>query len=250
MKRMLLNICTIGGFVAIWHAVLAFGLVSPAALAYPEETFRTIPNVLSVSGNLQDVAATMRRSAIAFVIAVPMGIILGILVFSAESRADAADFLLDFFRSMPATAMVPVFLIILGIGEASKIGPGVFSAGLVIALATRTGLEKRNAIRLDIAKLFGFTARQRIMLLNLPEAVPHVFLGLRAGISLALILVVVSEMMIGSTDGLGRVIVDMQYSDDKARLYAAILVVGCIGYFYNRLLLFAEKRLIWWRTER
>ena len=89
-----------------------------------------------------------------------------------------------------------------------------------------------------------------MVLLDLPEAAPQLFLGMRTGISLALILVVVSEMLIGSNRGLGKVIADMRYTDDTPRLYAAIVVAGAIGFFYNALVAFAEQQLVHWRGKQ
>ena len=88
---------------------------------------------------------------------------------------------------------------------------------------------------------------ERFLLLDLPEAAPHIFLGLRTGISLALILVVVSEMLIGSNNGLGKVIQDMRYTDDKGRMYAALITSGAIGYVYNQVLRVIELRVVHWR---
>jgi NitT/TauT family transport system permease protein len=88
-----------------------------------------------------------------------------------------------------------------------------------------------------------------MLLLDLPEAAPQIFLGMRTGISLALILVVVSEMLIGSNRGLGRVIADMRYTDDTPRLYAALIVAGAIGFFFNILISFIERQLVHWRGQ-
>lgn len=247
MKTAVTSIVAALLFLAFWYSVLKTGLVSPAVLAYPGETLRSLPAVLSPSGNLADVWATVWRSLTAFLIAVPTGIGLGVAVFALQSYRGPVEFVLDFLRSTPATALVPVFLIIFGVGNAGKVGAGVLSAALVIALATLTGLEKRNATRLGVTRLMRLSRWEHVLFVDLPEAAPHLLLGLRTGISLALILVVVSEMLIGASSGLGRVIYDMQYSDDKGRLYAAIVVVGTIGFLYNRGLR-AIDRLLWWRS--
>lgn len=88
---------------------------------------------------------------------------------------------------------------------------------------------------------------RRFWLVDIPEAAPQIFLGLRTGISLALILVVVSEMLIGSNHGLGKVIADMRYTDDKGRMYAALITTGMIGFACNKLLMLIEKKTIHWR---
>ena len=234
----------------VWEGALALKLVSPAALAHPGEVVRALPKVLSISGNLPDVWSTISRSALAFAISVPIGLVVGFLIFFGGGARQPAEFLLDFLRSIPATALVPVFLIIYGIGDTTKIAVGAFSSSLVICLATLAGLHGRSSTRLGVARTLGLTGVKRMVLLDLPEAAPHLFLGMRTGISLALILVVVREMLIGSNRGLGKVIADMRYTDDTPRLYAAIVVAGAIGYFYNALVAFAEQRLVHWRGRQ
>jgi NitT/TauT family transport system permease protein len=100
---------------------------------------------------------------------------------------------------------------------------------------------------LGVAHTLGLKGIKRMVLLDIPEAAPQLFLGMRTGISLALILVVVSEMLIGSNRGLGKVIADMRYTDDTPRLYAALFVAGVIGFLYNALVAFAERHLLHWR---
>lgn len=236
-----------GVAVMVWEGALALKLVSPAALAHPGEVVKALPKVLSMSGNLPDVWSTINRSVLAFALSVPIGLIAGFLIFFGGEARPPAEFLLDFLRSIPATALVPVFLIIYGIGDTTKIAVGAFSSALVICLSVMAGLRGRSSTRLGVARTLGLTGMRRMVLLDLPEAAPQLFLGMRTGISLALILVVVSEMLIGSNRGLGKVIADMRYTDDTPRLYAAIVVAGAIGFLYNAFVAFAEDQLVHWR---
>jgi len=236
--------------VMVWEGALAWKLVSPAALAHPGEVVKAFPKVLSMSGNLPDVWSTISRSVMAFAISVPIGLVVGFLIFFGGQARPPAEFLLDFLRSIPATALVPLFLIIYGIGDTTKIAVGAFSSALVICLSVMAGLRGRSSTRLGVARTLGLTGMKRMVLLDLPEAAPQLFLGMRTGISLALILVVVSEMLIGSNRGLGKVIADMRYTDDTPRLYAAIIVAGAIGFLFNVIVAFAEQQLVHWRGRQ
>src|SRR5205085_7751478 len=104
----------------------------------------------------------------------------------------ANEFLADFLRSIPATALIPIFIIIFGIGDTAKIAAGIFSSSLVICLATLQGLKNRNRTRVETARFIGLSKLRQYILLDLPESLVQIFTGLRAGASLALILVVVS----------------------------------------------------------
>lgn len=233
--------------LAAWELALRAGLVSPAALAYPSEVLYALPSVLSPSGNGADVLSTLTRSLLAFLLSIPCGITCGTVIYFAGSARAPAEFALDFLRSIPATAMVPVFLILCGVGDSTKIAAGAFSSTLIICLSTVAGLRGRNATRIGVARTLEIDGFRRLLLVDLPEAASQIFLGMRTGISLALILVIVSEMLIGSNRGLGKVIADMRYTDDKGRLYAAILMSGVIGYGFNWVLAAIEKSVVHWR---
>jgi ABC-type nitrate/sulfonate/bicarbonate transport system permease component len=235
------------GVLLIWDSVVRYGLVSPAAFARPWEVAVVMPNLFSPSGNLGDVISTITRSLLAFAISVPVGIIAGCLIFFLGSLRAPASFMIDFLRSIPATALVPVFMILYGIGDTAKVAVGTFSSALVICVATLAGFKSRSITRLGVAKTLGFTPWQQLILVDIPESAAQIFLGLRTGISLALILVVVSEMLIGANKGLGKVIADMRYTDDKGRLYAALIVTGGIGYIFNVVLSAIETRTLHWR---
>lgn len=250
MKRWYGPASALGLALLVWESALRFGFVSPAALAYPMEVLKAIPSMLSPQGNLADLVSTIYRTVAAFLLSVPIGIGTGVLLFYVTPLQVPGKFLVDFLRSVPATALVPIFLIVYGTGDSTKIAAGSFSSGLVICLATLTGLEGRNATRLLVADLAGLRGSLRILLVDVPEAAPQLFLGLRTGVSLSLILVVVSEMLIGSNRGLGRVIADMQYTDDKGRMYAAILATGAIGYAFNVALKRFERLELWWSLQR
>lgn len=216
---------------------------SPAAFARPSEILRVLPNFLSLSGAGLDVAATSARTLAALLIALPLGLAFGLVVAKMRWIRAEGQFLLDFLRSIPATALVPLFLVIFGLGNESKIAAGAFSGSLAIAVAALVGYNGLNAQRARVADRIGLRGLQRILFYEIPEIAPALFVGLRTAASLCLILVIVAEMFIGSTTGLGRIIMDRRYSDDVPTLYAAIVVSGLVGFALNQLFLLAEKRL-------
>ncbi|MGE5340683.1 MAG: ABC transporter permease [Candidatus Omnitrophota bacterium] len=231
----------------IWYFIWNFKLASPAVLPSPIEIILASPSLFSSSEFLPDVISTITRSLFSFILSIPIGIFSGYAIFHAGKFRRPSEFSVDFLRSIPATALVPVFLIIFGIGDTTKIAVGTFSSSLIICLSTIAGMKNRNITRLNIAQLLGIPSLRRLLYLDLPESLNQIFIGLRAGASLSLILVVVSEMFIGSNHGLGKVINDMRYSDQTPKLYCALLMSGLIGYSYNWCLIKFEKFLMHWQ---
>jgi len=214
---------------------------SPAAFARPAEVIEVLPNFLLIDGSFGDVWKTLARALLALVIAIPIGLVVGVASAKITCVRGEAEFLVDFLRSIPATALVPLFLVIFGIGDASKVAVGSISGALAIAISVIVGLRGLNVDREQVANTLQIRGISRVYLYELPEIAPAIFVGLRTAASLCLILVVVSEMFIGSEEGIGRVIMDRRYSDDVPSVYAAIFIAGLIGYAINRVLLSVEK---------
>jgi NitT/TauT family transport system permease protein len=188
------------------------------------------------------VVRTLIAIAVAAVIAIPVGIVLG----SSERIYRSVEFVIDFFRSTPASAMFPLFLVIFGVGDKTKIYVASFGAALVIVFNVAYGVMNARKTRILAAKVMG-ASRWRIMRdVILMESLPQTFIGLRNGVSLALVIVVVAEMFIGSVDGLGHRVFEAQQLLEMPDMYAAIFAAGALGYGLNVLFMVAEKSFVHW----
>ena len=128
-------------------------------------------------------------------IAIPLGIVLG----SSERLYRSLEFVIDFFRSTPASAMFPLFLVLFGVGDETKISVAAFGAALVILFNVAYGVMNARKTRLLAAKVMGASRLRVLIDVMLLESLPQTFVGLRNGVSLALVIIVVAEMFIGST---------------------------------------------------
>ncbi|HVF58884.1 MAG TPA: ABC transporter permease subunit [Thermoanaerobaculia bacterium] len=230
-----------------WELIVRSGMVSPAMLAAPSEIATRCGVLLQPAEHLADVVSTLAYALTAFTLSVPIGVTIGLAIGDRGHTSEPLAFVLDFLRSIPATALVPVFFLMSGVGAGTKLAAGCFSSSLVIALATVHGLRSIPSTRRETADLLRIEGLQRVWLVTLPSAAREILLGCRAGVSLALILVVVAEMLIGGNRGLGRVIFDMRYTDDKPLMYAAILATGIMGYGLNAVVGGLERLVIYWR---
>src|SRR5690606_30147851 len=158
----------------------------------------------------------------------------------------SVEFLVDFFRSTPATAMFPLFLLIFGIGDLAKIAVAAFGAWLVIFFTVAYGVMNARQTRILAARVMGATPGRVFRDVMFYESLPQTFVGLRLGVSYALVVIIVAEMFIGSSDGLGRRIIDSQIVYDLQQMYATILAAGAMGYGCNLLFLGLERWLVHW----
>jgi NitT/TauT family transport system permease protein len=191
---------------------------------------------------LKTAQRTASAVAPASAIAIPLGIVLG----SYEKLYRSVEFVIDFFRSTPASAMFPLFLLIFGVGDRTKVYVAAFGAALVILINVAYGVMNARKTRILAAKVMG-ASRWRVMRdVVLLESLPQTFVGLRSGVSLALVIVIVAEMFIGSTDGLGQRVFGAQQLFEMPDMYAAICAAGALGYGLNLLFLLIEKRFVHW----
>lgn len=232
--------------IVLWYLAVWARVVDPVLLPPPEAALAALVKGMAGGKLSYDFWRTVERTAyaiaIAAVIAIPVGIALG----SNERIYRALEFVIDFFRSTPASAMFPLFLVIFGVGDMTKILVAAFGAALVILFNVAYGVMNARKTRLLAAKVMGATRFRVLTDVMLYESLPQTFVGLRNGVSLALVIVVVAEMFIGSTDGLGQRVFEAQQLFEMPDMYAAIFAAGALGYGLNLLFLLIEKRFVHW----
>lgn len=229
-----------------WALLHASRAIDPVLLPSPGEAFGAFWKGLT-EGTLwadfwKTIVRTLSSFAIALVIAVPLGIVLG----ASRKLYESIEFAIDFFRSTPASAMFPLFLVIFGVGEKTKIAVAAFGAALVILFNVAYGVMGVRKQRQLAARVMGAPRYRVLTDVTLLEAMPQVFVGMRSGVSLALVIVIVAEMFIGSTDGLGQRVMNAQMIFDMPEMYAAIFAAGMLGYALNLVFILAERRFVHW----
>jgi sulfonate transport system permease protein len=234
------------GLLAVWSFVTWQNWIDPVLLPSPLSTSHALWQGM-YGGPLgfdfvKTVYRTAASTAIAAVIAIPLGIVLG----SSEGLYGSLEFVIDFFRSTPASAMFPLFLVLFGVGDETKISVAAFGAILVILFNVAYGVINARKIRLLAAKVMGASRPRVLFDVMLLESLPQTFVGLRNGVSLALVIIVVAEMFIGSQDGLGHSVFEAQQLFDMPRMYAAIFAAGALGYGLNLMFLVIERRFVHW----
>jgi NitT/TauT family transport system permease protein len=234
------------GFVALWWAVYQLGLVDPVLLPSPGDSFRAIWDGFAGGALTRDFLITVKRTLAAFGIAVGIAVPLGVVLGSSQRVYGSVEFVIDFFRSTPASALFPLFLVILGVGEGTKIAVAAFGAALLILFNTAYGVMNARKTRQAAARVMGASPARVMLDVTLLESLPQTFVGMRAGISFALVIVIVAEMFIGSTDGLGQRVINAQMIFDMPQMYATIFAAGVLGYGLNLLFILVERKFVHW----
>lgn len=190
--------------------------------------------------------ATGARIGIAFGIAIIGGIPLGIIFGKNKSLYEAIEPLIDFFRSIPATALFPLFMIFFGIESGSKIAVAAFGGLLIVLFNTAQGVMHASKWRTIAAKITGASNVQIFKNITIWESLPQTFVGIRIAASMIVAIIIVTEMFIGTNVGIGRMIVDAQITFDISGMYAILFVAGSLGYILNYTLSLIEKKIVYW----
>jgi ABC-type nitrate/sulfonate/bicarbonate transport system permease component len=194
---------------------------------------------------LEQAVPSLQRMFIGYFIASALGIIIGVLIGSYKGLFETVDPFFEFLRAIPPPVIIPVGLLLLGLGDGMKILVIAFGVFWPVLLNSADGARGVSQERLDTATNFGLGRLETVRRVVFPSALPMIFTGLRVGLALALIMVVVSEM-IGSTNGLGYYILDAQRTFAVPQMFGGMLLLGILGYVLNNLFLVIEARVLSW----
>jgi ABC-type nitrate/sulfonate/bicarbonate transport system permease component len=179
--------------------------------------------------------------AISVAIAVPVGIALGL---SATARR-ASSPIVEFLRAIPAPALIPFGIVVLGVGNTMKVFIIVMVCVWPIMLNTIDGVRAVDPLLIDTARAYRTSARDRLTRVVLPSAMPQIFAGMRTSLALAVILMVISEM-VASTNGIGYFVLQSQRTFAIPEMWSGIILLGLLGFTLNVLFGIVERRVLRW----
>lgn len=192
-----------------------------------------------------DVLPSVGRLLLGYLIAVVAGIVIGILLGLSRRVRVAAEPVLEFFRAIPPPVLVPVLMLLMGFGDTMKIIVIVTGCIWPILLNTVEGVKGHDSVIDDTCRTFQIRGFARIWHFILPSATPQIMAGMRTGLSIGIILMVISEMF-AATSGLGAAIIQFQRSFQIAEMWSGVLVLGIIGFVLSMLFQLVEKRVLGW----
>ncbi len=192
-----------------------------------------------------DLAPSLARLLIGYALAACAGVALGLMLGSSPLAQRACAPLVEFSRAIPAPALIPIAITLIGIGNDMKVTLIAFVCFFPVLLNTIDGVSGIDPTLRATVQAYGLTRRERILRVVLPAASPQIFAGLRVSLSIGLLVMVVSEM-VASTSGVGYFVLQAQQSFRIEDMWAGILMLGLLGYVLNGLFLLVEARVLAW----
>lgn len=235
----------LSGFLALWQVGATLGWINPTVFPPLDRILAATWDGLAGGALLDDIAISLQRSGIAFAAAVGLGIPVGLFMGQIRAVEQALDPILQFFRQTSALALYPVFILLLGLGEASKVFVIFWATLFPILLATIGGVKEVDRKLVEMAATFGASRATIFARVILPASVPSIFVSLRLSATTALLLLIAAEM-IGANKGLGFQVMNAQYNFQIPQMFAAIFLLAALGLTANAALVTLQRRLCRW----
>jgi len=237
----LLGVCII---LLVWHLIFLFS--DSLFLPSPFDVIKTLGLLLTQEQILKDMLATLGRIFVSLALAISIAIPLGLILGMYSKIYDLFAFVIDFLRSIPPPTLFPLFMVLIGLGNAAKIIPTALTCSFYLLINTMYGVRNVKKLRIRVGQIWGLSKLKMMVHILIPEAAPYIAAGLRLAISISIIVVILSEMFAGTTFGIGQRILYFQLLYDIPEMYAMILLAGLLGYTLNTLYLALEHRFIHW----
>ena len=237
------------GMVVLWQTIHWANIFNPIFFASP---FEVILEFYEMIFNLEiflDLLHTFYRLFLSISIACVFGIPLGILLGYYSRSYEYFEEIIDFFRSIPPIVIYPILLIALGPGDASRIGVAAFGSLTVLILIISKGLFQQSILRRKYFLALGLSKKEVLKKIIFYESLPHIMTGLRTSVSLSIIIIVVTEMLVGARYGLGTRVQNVQITSNIPDLFATIIIIGFMGIILNKILVYLDKKFIFWRIN-
>jgi len=244
-RMRVMNVISIVAGIAIWWVLSATGFRLPSP---PEVVTKAIE--LAADGTLvTDLGASLTRVLIGFalgtIVAIPVGFLMG---WYAWARGLFEPWI-QFFRTIPPLAIIPLAIVLLGIGEEPKILVIFLAAFFACVISTFQGVVNIDRTMINAARVLGTKDAGIFIRVVVPASVPFILVGMRVGLGAAWATLVAAEL-IAAQAGLGYRMQQAQIYYDLPTIFVGLIVIGILGLIMDRALLFAENKLTGWQERR
>jgi ABC-type nitrate/sulfonate/bicarbonate transport system permease component len=241
------------GLLFIVALIVAWQLVGSAGTLYYLPSFTTVLShmgtLLSGSDLTSAVLPSAGRAAAGYLIGGALGLTVGVLIGYHRSLDPWVRPVLEFFRALPAPLAVSLGLLLLGFSTSTRIAVIAFECFWPVVVNADDGARRVDQQLLDTSRVAQVPRRKILLRVVLPASLPQAVVGLRFAVSIALVMMVISEL-IGASSGLGYFISNAENTFAYADLWAAVVVLGIIGWLATSLFSLAERRILFWHREQ
>lgn len=244
-RMLLLNGVSVVLGIGIWWALSLTGFNLPT----PPEVVAKAGMLIANGTLLEDILASVTRVLTGFVLGTAFAIPVGFLMGWYTTGRGLIEPWVQFFRTIPPLAIIPLAIVLLGIDETPKIFVIFLAAFLACVIATFQGVVNVDKTLINAARVLGAKDGRIFLRVVIPASTPFILVGMRVGLGSSWATLVAAEL-IAAQQGLGYRMQNAQLYYDLATIFVALITIGILGLLMDRILLFAERKLTGWQERR
>ncbi|MFD2364323.1 MULTISPECIES: ABC transporter permease [unclassified Arthrobacter] len=231
-----------------WELFSAFGPVSQHHLPPPSVVIPTFLNNFTFTQFWLTVGQTMWAWFLGLTLATFGGLAVGLLIGSSSLLRTGTHTTVEFLRPIPAVGLIPLAALLFGPRIGAELLIVVYGCFWIVMIQAMYGITDIDKVADDTVRTLRMTWLQRVRHLVLPTLLPYLMTGIRLAATVALILAISSELIVG-TPGIGRAVAQAQLNDNPAAMIALILTSGLLGILVNLIFRFIERKVLFWHSS-
>jgi ABC-type nitrate/sulfonate/bicarbonate transport system permease component len=232
----------------VWQVATLVGPLANSSVPSATSTLARLWEMLFISETWSSIWLTVQMAliglAISIVIAIPLGILIGLSRFAFFST----KFTFDFFKVIPPIVIIPITILVFGPTQEMGIFLVVFALVFALAIQTAYGVRDTDPVLVETMRCYGLGRVKQVFYARLPAAMPFIAVGIRISAAAAMIVAVVAGL-VGGAPGLGRDLLLSQASGENTETFAIVVILGILGLAVSRLVVFLQRRLIFWTAS-
>ena len=233
--------------VAAWEALPRTGAVNPLLLPPLSDVLAMLVQLLQRPAVHQAIAVTSAEVVVAFIIAVPLGAAVGVLIAEHEYAGDIFKPMLFYVFSIPKSIFLPMFILVFGITFQQKVAYAAFTTAFVVLMSATAAVESVKSDHVLVARSFGATRMQILRRIYVPSMMPLLLETLRISMIFNFTGVMIAEMYASRT-GIGHLIASWGENFQMPQLFAGVILLSTIAILFNETVRVLEARCSTWRT--
>lgn len=234
--------------LALWQVATLVGPLANSSVPTATSTLAQLWEMLFISETWSSIWLTVQMAltglAISIVVAIPLGILIGLSRFAFLST----KFTFDFFKVIPPIVIIPITILVFGPTQEMGIFLVVFALVFALAIQTAYGVRDTDPVLIETMRCYGLGRAKQVLYARLPAAMPFIAVGIRISAAAAMIVAVVAGL-VGGAPGLGRDLLLSQASGQNTETFAIVVILGILGLAVSRLVVFLQRRLIFWTAS-
>ena len=243
----LVRLALLAAVLGAWELLPRNGTINPILLPPLSEVLGVLGELLGRPQVHEAIATTAGEVIVAFIIAVPLGATLGVIIAENDYIGDIFRPVLFYVFSVPKSIFLPMFILVFGIGFQQKVAYAAFTTTFVVLMSASAAVESVKADHVLVARSYGATRPQILWRIYVPSMMPILLETLRIAMIFNFTGVMIAEMYASRT-GIGHLIAGWGENFQMPQLFAGVVVLAAVAILFNETVRFAEARCSTWRT--